>query len=1212
MPHPLEQKIAKVRRRLRRLTLLYGISWVVGAALLAMLLFGTLDYLIHIEDRGVRAILTLVLLGVVGWTTYRHLLLALVSGLSDVQLALRIERRFPGLNDRLASAVQFLRQAENDPRAGSAELRRAVVHETERELDALDLDEVLDPRPVYRVALAAGGSILLVALIAALDPTSVQVAVARLTNPFGATVWPKQNHLQIRQPVRRLAMGQPFEVEIVDAAGAPLPDEVWIQYRRESDGKDAVIETEPAQAFGARMYARREAVHRPFAYRAIGGDDRSMPWIELEVVEPPLVESLELSLHYPDYTGWPAETSEKHLRALVGTRVALAGTSTKKLRAATIHVENGEPVPLQVSEDGYGFELPPDAEPGFVIAQSGSYWFSLEDGEGLIGGPDVRYEIRAIPDLAPNVSVEAPDGNIFVTPEAVVPLRIVAKDDLAIAEVALRYSRSDRSEEGEFNEVLYAGPAAVEPHPRPDLQVGVQEGDNRLVEHQWDLSVLEMPPDSQITFYATATDYQPLVGQSPARRLTLISPEELQDRLAERQKFILSELSRVLRMQQESRTQTRSLEIQWEQVRQLEKTDIDALQGAELTQRQVNRALTSRSEGVQGQIDALLADLENNRVDSPDLRRRMESLAAEIDGLAEDHLPIIGRELTNAMKTAQDQLLDDDAQRNDAEAPPESLTTAGKHQDEVIARLEGMLGELSQWDNYRRFHRDVAALRREQEEVTERTAEVGRETLSKDRNDLTPEQLAELKKLTQQQQELSRRFDTLQQQMQGMADSLQEQDPLAAATLTDALHQARQEGVSGQMRTAGQNIDQNQIGQATARQKKINDDLQEVLDILANRREHELERLVKKLREAEEQMTQLRKEQEGLRKKMQEAAEIEDEQERRRQLERLTRQQRELQQEAERFARRLQRLQADQAGRSTARAGSSMGQAGQQGEQGDAGGAAEGAERAQRDLEEAQQQLAERRRQAEIDLAMEQLAKIQDSLVALRDSQQGVLDETIRLEDLLEEQGRLTRGQSLSVRDLSQQQARLRDEASALSEKLSAAEVFALALTTAAREMGRAAELLDARELGTTTRRAEEYALRRLNQLIEALEPEDAEANEGGGDQDGGGDGGGGDGGGDGIGDIAQLKMIKLMQVDIHERTRDLEEAYGRQREELTDDQQHEYALLSEEQGQLADLIRNLSQPAEERPEDDLDALPDLRDDPLDDLFGPLDEESIP
>ena len=58
-----------------------------------------------------------------------------------------------------------------------------------------------------------------------------------------------------------------------------------------------------------------------------------------------------------------------------------------------------------------------------------------------------------------------------------------------------------------------------------------------------------------------------------------------------------------------------------------------------------------------------------------------------------------------------------------------------------------MLGDLSEWDNYRRFHRDIGQLRQDQEQVAGETATLGRQTLSKDVKDLDAQQQADLAKL---------------------------------------------------------------------------------------------------------------------------------------------------------------------------------------------------------------------------------------------------------------------------------------------------------------------------------------------------------------------------------------------------------------------------------------------------------------------------------
>ena len=74
---------------------------------------------------------------------------------------------------------------------------------------------------------------------------------------------------------------------------------------------------------------------------------------------------------------------------------------------------------------------------------------------------------------------------------------------------------------------------------------------------------------------------------------------------------------------------------------------------------------------------------------------------------------------------------------------------------------------------------------------------------------------------------------------------LDETDPLAGATLADALHLTREQGTGGQMRSAGDQVERNQLGQAGRAQEKARKDLAEMLDILANRREHELGRPLK-------------------------------------------------------------------------------------------------------------------------------------------------------------------------------------------------------------------------------------------------------------------------------------------------------------------------------------------------------------------------------
>ena len=71
---------------------------------------------------------------------------------------------------------------------------------------------------------------------------------------------------------------------------------------------------------------------------------------------------------------------------------------------------------------------------------------------------------------------------------------------------------------------------------------------------------------------------------------------------------------------------------------------------------------------------------------------------------------------------------------------------------------------------------------------------------------------------------------------------------------------------------------------------------------------------------------------------------------------------------------------------------------------------------------------------------------------------------------------------------------------------------------------------------------------------------------------------------------LAELKLLRLMQEEVNLRTRQLEDTLGAT-QDPKEDVRREYVQLSQEQGQLADLLYNLM-PARGDPEDRPDGLP--------------------
>jgi hypothetical protein len=1042
------------------------------------------------------------------------------------------------------------------------------------------------------------------------DPTSARIAMARLVNPFGDVPWPQVHHLAVRHPVERIARGQTFEVEVVEADGGELPGDVRIQYRFENPDGSATEESEAMRFAAGAMVARRENVLRSFSFRAEGGDDRSMPWQRVEVVDPPAIETLRARLIPPAYTGWPPEDVEGNFRASVGTQVALSARATKPLASAVLVLDGGREFPAELSEDGLAVSVPLKA--GFVVEKSGFYTFRLADREGMTGGDTARWEVRAVEDSPPAVNLEQPRSNLFVTPQAVVPIRIAVVEDRAIWRIDLEYESPNPPADEGWRKADDAKPDAKAPPPttkaekpateaawqRIECYVGPERPappsgggpaafappETRTVEHGWELESLGLRPGMRVSFRATATDYRPQTGKSEPRQLSIITPEELAERIAARQAAILAELMRILEMQRQTRGQVGQVESRATTVA-LAQQDLDFLRGAELNQRRVTQTLTAPGDGIPAHLNGLLAELANNRIDSPEIVRRMEKLLAEIDRLRREELAAIGQELTGTIKGIEIRL---DAEAKGAKPSPSPDAAAGKslaavrgHQDRVIESLEQMLDELGRWNSFRQFHRDVNQLLREQEELSRQTADLGRRTLTKELKDLATQDQADLALRSRDQADFARRLERIQQGMEQAVAKIRESDPVAAQTVADALARSKELDVAGTMRTAAGQVERNQMGQAVAGQRQVERGLREILDLLSGRKEQELTGLIKKLKQAETDLADLARREVELKKQFEQGANPAE-------LRRAADEQQKLQQETERKARELQQLNAQQAAQAAGQASQKMGEAGKSGQQGEGKKAGQQAEEARKNLEQARRDVAQQRQEEEARLATEKLARIQEAIQSLHARQQKALEETRRLADL-QRSGPLTPGQEASLGQLAREERMLETETTNQGERLGEADVFKLALSAAAQEMGRSASLLDRGQTGEPTQRAEEAALARLALLLEALKPEPPEEKPEEKKPAGGPQGKKGSkppGNPGGIPSLAQVKLLKLMQVDVNRRTAALEASLSGGKITAAD-ARREGQELSAEQTRLAQLLMSLIPPADDPQEPD-------------------------
>ncbi len=513
------------------------------------------------------------------------------------------------------------------------------------------------------------------------------------------------------------------------------------------------------------------------------------------------------------------------------------------------------------------------------------------------------------------------------------------------------------------------------------------------------------------------------------------------------------------------------------------------------------------------------------------------------------------------------------------------LAQAKTNQKAIADELQKMLDSLSEFETYRGLVKDAQELLKQQEQAMKQTAEAAdrAEMTGKPLEALSPEQKAELANLASRQSQIGKGLQNLHERMGEMAQRTDQADPLAAAAMRDAAQKSQKQGTAGKMAEAADKLEKNQMGQARPQQEQAREELRDLVDAIQNRRERELARLVKELKNAENELAKTRERQAQNLKKTREAQRNANAQERKDQLKRLAKEQADIRKDLDRQLQRLAKLSADRAARAGENARGRMERAQGNMDQDDGEEAGKEEEEALAQLEDAQDELEQARREAEEQLAVEQLARMGDRLKSLAERQEKVVSETGSYETLRQKaQGRLTVAQRAGVKGLGQVQAGLKEETADLTENLDGAPVFALTLRRASESMQKAADELLELKTGKSTEAAARAASDRFKQLLESLRADNAGGQAGrggGGGGDGGGGGGGGGGGnGDGIPATAQLKMLKSLQKEINDRTETFDEMLRRNKT-LSPEQNREVQRLGEEQGVLADLVRDLTRP---------------------------------
>ncbi len=410
------------------------------------------------------------------------------------RMAQLVEEQCPEIDAAVSAAL--------DPATTSSPFRELVVSDAADAVARLDTARIVDPDDRRRAWLAAGATLVLLAVAS----TASAPVMSRSARTWQFTVAPPRVTLDVAPGDRRVVRGSALQIT---ARVLGVPDGVPYADPRlvvRGDGEVAAGRFQ-RQADGSYVI-EVPSVTRDFSYHVEAGPLVSETY-RVAALDRPTVERVDLSYVYPSFSGLAPrdEPDSGDIYAPAGTRVTVKVAASKPLQAARLVPTDGDvadaPLPLQLIDDSRG-------EVTFDVKADGAYRIALLDRDDLESDGETEYFVRVMDDRPPEVRILRPAGDRGATRLEEVTIEARAEDDYGVQRLELVYAVRG----GEEKVVPLGGDGSTVAAGRHTLyleDLGVQPGDfityharardigrgKRPTEARSDIFFLEVRPTAQ-------------------------------------------------------------------------------------------------------------------------------------------------------------------------------------------------------------------------------------------------------------------------------------------------------------------------------------------------------------------------------------------------------------------------------------------------------------------------------------------------------------------------------------------------------------------------------------------------------------------------------------------------------------------------------------------------------------------------------------------
>src|SRR5678816_4094035 len=424
----LLQKIGQVRSKWKAFVWMRGLAWVLGLLVVALAVGIYLATVSSVSTAAIRNI-SLLFAGAIVAAAVWKLFLPLRRVPNDTQLAQFVEKKNPGLEQSLVSAVEEI----NKPRADHGAFSFLLIKDALERTKNVRFGDTINKRKFNMFAATNGALILAVVVGFLLASLFLSGSLARCLYALGPVPTVDKMTLTVQPGSVTVPKGSDVQVTAQLTGYDQQKATIYFMYKNSKKWSSAEMDVKtdsdkPAYQF--RLFNLQEQVKY---YVDISG--KRSDEFTVKVADLPRVEKLDYTYNFPGYTGMPPKKEENayDMYALKGTVVEVNATSNQELKSGRIVFADGKSIEMAPSGDKQVMgKVTLDRKTTFRIE------LTNKDGEKYLGLEEFRMEPTE--DQKPVVHFVKPGRDYRASNLEEVFTEAKADDDFGVASLELFYS----------------------------------------------------------------------------------------------------------------------------------------------------------------------------------------------------------------------------------------------------------------------------------------------------------------------------------------------------------------------------------------------------------------------------------------------------------------------------------------------------------------------------------------------------------------------------------------------------------------------------------------------------------------------------------------------------------------------------------------------------------------------------------------------------